>query len=88
MEQQAATLIPKTTASATPAILPAMSTPPRDPTQWPNTVLASANLFIIRSWPLPPNNGNSLIPTMQKIKSDPLQTENTPRKTTIPTQFL
>ena len=45
MKQQPATLIPKATTTATPAILPAMSIPPRGPTLWLNTVLASANLF-------------------------------------------
>ena len=85
MEQHPATLIPKSIASATPAILPMMSMPSRDPIPWPNAVPASANLFITRSWPLPSNNGDSLIPTMQKmIKSDPSQTENTPSNTTIP----
>ena len=53
MEQQPATMIPKTTPAATPANLPAMSTPSKGPTPWPNTVPASANLFIARSWPLP-----------------------------------
>ena len=82
---QPANLIPKATATATPAILPVMSIPPRGPTPWPNTVPTSANLFITRSWPLPTNNGDSLKPTMQKmIKSDPSHTENTPRETTIP----
>ena len=85
IEQQPANLIPKTTASATPAILPVMSTPSRDPTPWPNTVPASSNLFITRPWPLCPDNGDSQIQTTQKmIKSEPSQTENTQRKTTIP----
>ena len=85
MEQQPATLIPKATATATHVILPVMSTPSRGPTPWPNTVLASANLFTARSWPLPPNKGDSPIPAMQKvIVSDPSKTESTPRKTTIP----
>ena len=64
MEQQPATLIPKTTTTATPAILPVMSTPSRGPALWSNTVLISANLFIARSWSLPPNKGDSPIPAM------------------------
>ena len=55
MEQQLATLIPKNAATVT-AILPAMSILPRGPTPQPNTVPASANLFITRSWPLPLKN--------------------------------
>ena len=86
MEQQPATLIPETTATAT---LLVMSTPSRGETPWLNTVLPSANLFIARSWPLPPNKGDSPIPAMQKmIESDPSKTENTPRKTTIPHPVL
>ena len=87
MEQQpAASLIHKTTATAKSAILPAMSTPSRSPTPWPNTFPASANLFVTRSWPLPPNKDDSPIPAMQKRKkeSDSSKTEITPKKTTIP----
>ena len=88
MEYQPVTLIPKTRATATPAILAAMSTPSSHPTPLPNTVMASTNLFITRSWSLPPNKGDSLIPAMQKmIESDPSKTENTSRKTTIPCPF-
>ena len=67
MEQQPATLNPKTTATATSVILPVMSTPSRGPTPWSNTVLTSANLLIARSWPLPPNKGESPIPAMQEV---------------------
>ena len=85
MEQQPATLIPKTTATATPAILPAMSIPSRGPTPWPTTVPASVNLFITRLWSLLPNKDNSPVPAVQKmIESDPSKTENTPRETIIP----
>ena len=85
MEQQPATLTPKTTAAATPAILPVMSIPARGPTPWPNTVLASANLFIARSWSLLHNKDDSQIPATQKIiESDPSKIENIPRKTIIP----
>ena len=88
MEQQLATLIPKTTAIATLAILPVMSTPSRGPTVWPNTVLASANLFIARSWPLPPNKDNSLIPTWQKMmESNPSKTKRTQGIQLSPSQF-
>ena len=45
MEQQQ----PKATAAATFAASPA-----RDGTPWSNTVLASTNLFVARSWPIPP----------------------------------
>ena len=75
MEQQPANLIHKTTATATPAILPVMSIPSRGPAPWTNTVLASVNLFIAGSWPLPPNQDDSPIPaTQKKIESDPSKT--------------
>ena len=68
-----------------PAILPVMSIPPRGPSSWPNTVTASANPIYHQIVAITPNNDDSLIQTTQKmIKSDPLQTENTPVKTTIP----
>ena len=50
MEQQQ----PKPTATAT------FATPlTRDDTPWPNTVPASTNVFVARSWPFPPN-GNEV----------------------------
>ena len=85
MEQQPASLIPQTTISATPANPVSNVHSTRRSFSWSNTVPAPANLFITRSWPLPPNNGDSLIPVTQKmIESDPSQTENTPRMIIIP----
>ena len=87
MEEQPAALIPKTTATATPTILPAMSIPSRGPTPWTNTFPASANLFVTRSWSLLPNKDDSPIPAMQKkIESDPSKTESTLREIIIPCQ--
>ena len=57
-----ATLIP-TTAATTP---PTMSNPTRATTPWPSTFLASANLFVTRSWPVPPKKESN--PTLAKQK--------------------
>ena len=85
MEQQPVTLIPKITTTATPTILPVISIPSRGPAPWPNAVLATANIFIARSWPLPPKKDDNPMPAMQKMmESDPSKTENTPRETIIP----
>ena len=72
-----ATLIP-TTASATP---PMMSNPRRATTPWPSTFPASANLFVTRSWPIPPSKENNPAPAKQKMMGLELsKSENTPAR--------
>ena len=48
------TLIPTTVVTTTTTILPTMSNPLRATTPWPSTFPASVNLFVTRSWPMPP----------------------------------
>ena len=67
-----AILIP-TTASTTTSM---MSNPRRVITPWPSTFPASANLFVTRSWPIPPNKESNPVPAKQKndgIRSTKIQ---------------
>ena len=63
MEQQPTSLEPKASAIATSAISLL-----RDATPWPNTVLASTNLFIVRSWPNLPNGNEIPAPAILKME--------------------
>ena len=76
-----ATLIP-TTVSTTP---PKMSNPTRATTPWPPTFPALANLFVTRSWPIPPNKESNPSSAEQKMMESNLpKSKSTPtRKTTI-----
>ena len=73
MEQQPASLEPKASATVTSAIPPT-----RYATPWPNTVLASTNLFVARSWLIPPNRNDIPAPDMHKMKRP--DAENAPPK--------
>ena len=66
-----ATPIP-TSASTTP---PMMTNPTRTTTPWPYTVPATTNLFVTRSWPIPPTKENAPAPAKQ--------VENTPARKII-----
>ena len=73
MEQQQS----KATATAT------FATPPtRDDTPQPNTFLSSTNLFVARSWPIPPN-GNE-VPAPSFIKMGKPDEKAPPKQAAIP----
>ena len=73
MEQQQ----PKATATVT------IVTPPtRDDAPWPNTVLASTNLFIARSWIIPPNRNE--VPAATFIKIEKPDEKGPPKQSAIP----
>ena len=66
MEQQQTPLQPKASATASAA------TPlTRDDSPWSNAVLASTNLFVARSWPIPPNGNEIPIPVFIKMEEKP-----------------
>ena len=70
-----ATLIPTTAATTQPT----MSNPTRDITQWPSSFPALANLFVTRTWPIPPNKESS--PALAKqivMESDLPKSESAP----------
>ena len=55
--------LPTNTSTTTP-----MTTKPtRSSTQWPSTIPASANLFVIRQWPMPPAQENGQAPPNRKM---------------------
>ena len=66
MEQQPTALQPKAPATASAATLPT-----RDDTPWSNSVLVSTNLFVARSWPIPPNENEIPIPVFIKMEERP-----------------
>ena len=82
MELQPASLEPKTSATATSAI---PST--RDATPLPDTVLASTNLFVARSWLVPLNRNNIPAPAIHKMKR-PNAENALLKQTAIPHQWF
>ena len=71
---------PKATTTTT------FATPPtRDDTPWPNTVLASTNLFVARSLPIPPH-GNE-VPAPAFIKMEKPDEKAPPKQAVIPNQW-
>ena len=83
MEQQLSTLKPKATATATSAV-PLT----RDDTPWPNTVLTSTNLFIARSWPIPPNGNETPAHAFPKIEKSDVEKAPPKQATTPHPMFL
>ena len=78
IEQQPTPLQPKAPATASAAIPPT-----RDDTPWPNTVLASINLFVGKSsWPIPPNGNEMPIPAFIKMEVRP-NAESAPSKQAV-----
>ena len=73
MEQQPTSLVSKASGTATSAI-PLT----KDATPWPNTVPASTNLFVTRSWLIPPNENK--IPAPAIITMERPHAESAPPK--------
>ena len=70
-----ATLIPTTAAATQPMI----SNQTRATTLWPSTFPASANLFVSRTWTIPPNKESSPALSKQKmVESDIPKSESAP----------